>query len=377
MKKKIKLALVANTSNFLRIYTLNHIQTLSKNYDLSILCNNASELKKKVPSNVLLVNINFKRGISFFSDIITFFITLFFFIKKRPNFSISFTPKIGFMVAIIGFIVRTPKRVHWFTGQIWVLRKGFIKIFYKFIDQLIFSLCHNVLIDSHSQKKFLIDEKVITSNKSTVLHKGSVGGVNIKKFRPDKKKKISFRKKFSISKNTFVFLYLGRIHKDKGIIELIKAFKIIQKYHDVLLIFVGPLEDNKLKDLFKKNNKILYFGYTNKSENWLQLADILCLPSCREGFGTTIIEAASCGIPALCSKIYGLTDAMIEYKTGFFHKVGNAKDIKNKMQYILNNKYLVKKYGIFAKNRALKDFEQSMITQKLIDFINTKISQNT
>ena len=70
MKKKIKLALIANTSDFLRIYTLNHVQTLSKNYDLYICCNNASELKKIVPSNVLLININFKRGISFFNDII-------------------------------------------------------------------------------------------------------------------------------------------------------------------------------------------------------------------------------------------------------------------------------------------------------------------
>ena len=275
------------------------------------------------------------------------------------------------MVALSTFVARTPKRIHWFTGQIWSKKKGFPRIFYKFVDRLIFFLCHTVLIDSYSQKNFLIKEKVVSINKSIVLHKGSVGGVDTEKFIFNKQKRIKLRKQYSISKNTFVFLFLGRINKDKGIIDLIKAFKIIEKKHDVLLVFVGPIEDRNLIHLLKNKKKILYFNFTTKPEDWFSLADILCLPSYREGFGTVVIEAASCGIPALCSNIYGLSDAIIKHKTGFFHEVGNIDDIKNKMTYIINNKKTVKKYGILAKKRVLKDFKQSLITKKLLKFINS------
>ena len=222
-----------------------------------------------------------------------------------------------------------------------------------------------------AQRKFLIREKVVSVDKSVVLHKGSVGGVDIKKFKFDIQKKVKFRRKFSISKNSFVFLYLGRINKEKGIIELIKAFNKIKDNHDVFLIFVGPIEDRNLIHLLKNKKKILYFNFTTKPEDWFSLADILCLPSYREGFGTVVIEAASCGIPALCSNIYGLSDAIIKHKTGFFHEVGNIDDIKNKMTYIINNKKTVKKYGILAKKRVLKDFKQSLITKKLLKFINS------
>ena len=119
MNKRFKIVLISNTSNFFNVFMLNHIKQLSKKYDLFICCNDADRLKKKIPSNVSLININFKRSISLFHDIAAFFITLFFFLKKRPNLSISFTPKIGFMVAIASFIARTPNRIHWFTGQIW------------------------------------------------------------------------------------------------------------------------------------------------------------------------------------------------------------------------------------------------------------------
>ena len=57
-----------------------------------------------------------------------------------------------------------------------------------------------------------------------------------------------------------------------------------------------------------------------------------CIPSFREGFGTVVIEAASCRLPSLGSNIYGLKDAIIEHKTGFFHKV-KINDIKKNVIY--------------------------------------------
>ncbi len=371
---KNKIVLIANTSNFFNSFMLQHIKQLSKKYKLFVCCNDAEKLKKLVPKEVSLVSINFKRGISLFSDLITFIITLFFFFKNKPDISISFTPKIGFMVSLSSFFARTPKRIHWFTGQIWYTKKGFARIFYRLIDKLIFLLSSYVLIDSFSQKKFLVKEKIISKNNSIVLHKGSVGGVNIEKFKFNKKKRIKLREKYFISKQTFVFLFLGRINKDKGVEDLIKAFKKIEKKYKTLLIFVGPIEDKEMANLFKNSKKILYFNFTSKPQDWFSIADILCLPSYREGFGTVIIEAASCGIPALCSNIYGLSDAIINNKTGFFHKVGSTDDIRKKMLYIIKNRKLVKKYGLSARKRVLQDFDQSLLAKKLLKHVNSNIS---
>ncbi|WP_440677266.1 glycosyltransferase [Candidatus Pelagibacter sp. HIMB1587] len=371
MNKKFKVALISNTSTFFNSFTLKHIEALSKKYKLFVCCNDPYNLKKIIPENVSLINLNFKRNISFFDDVISFFLTLFFFIKERPNLSISFTPKVGLIVAFASFITKTPIRIHWFTGQIWANKKGVLRKFLKTIDKIIFLISHNVLIDSISQRKFLIKEKVISKKKSIVFHKGSVGGVNINKFKFNKKKRNFLRKKYLISQNTFVFLYLGRINKDKGIKDLLKAFEKISCGHDTILIMVGSSEDDKLLNEIKYQKKILYFDYTSKPEYWFSLADILCLPSYREGFGNVIIEAAACGIPSLCSNIYGLQDAIDKKKTGFFHKAGNSNDIQRKMLYILKNKKLTKRYGLFAKKRVLKDFEQSILTRNLLQFINS------
>ncbi len=371
MENKPKIFLISNTANFFSSFALKHIEELSKEYNLFVCCKNSFHLKELIPNNVTLININFKRGISLFNDIATFITTLFFFFKERPNFSVSFTPKIGFIVLIASFITRTPNRLHWFTGQIWASKKGIAKLILKSVDKFIYFLSHKVLIDSISQRNFLIKHKVVSAKKSIVLNKGSVGGVNIKKFKFNNKIRNKLRKKLSINKSTFIFLYLGRINQDKGINLLLKAFKKISKENDVLLIFVGSIEDQVFRSKFKNQKKILYFNYSKNPEDWFSVADILCLPSYREGFGTVIIEAASCKTPALCSNIYGLKDSILEGKTGFFHKVGSIDDIKKKMLYILSNKKLIKKFGISARKRVVKDFNQSLITKKLLKFINS------
>ena len=372
MKKKIKIAIISNTSNFFKSFMLKHIKILSKSYELTIFCHTAHKLKSDVPRNVSLIDINFRRGISIFNDIIAFLLLIFFFLKNRPAISISFTPKIGFIVLLSAFLTRIPLRIHWFTGQIWCTKKGVVKKFYKFIDKLIFFLSTRVLVDGLSQKKFLIKEKVISEKKSTVLQKGSVGGVDLEKFKLDKKKRIIMRKKYSISQKTFVFLFLGRINKDKGVFDLVKAYEKLlsnQCKMDILLVFVGPIEDKNFFNIIKGNKKILYFDFTNNPENWLSMSDILCLPSYREGFGTVIIEAASCGVPSLCSRIYGLKDSIIDRKTGFFHKVGNINDIKKKMIYVIKNKKIVKGWGYLAKNRVEKEFNNTVLANKFLSYL--------
>ena len=183
MKKKQTIAIITTTASTINAFMLKNIKKLSNHFNLLIFCNDAVSLKKLVPKNVLLTNIKFTRRPNLIIDLNTFIILLYFLIKTKPYLTISISPKAGFITALSSFITRVSYRIHWFTGQLWVTKKGFSRFFYKTLDRIVFNLSHHVLIDSHSQKKFLISNNIISKNKSTVLLHGSVGGVNIKKFK--------------------------------------------------------------------------------------------------------------------------------------------------------------------------------------------------
>lgn len=374
MKQKLTIVFVSTTAFTINSFMLNHIKKLENHYNILIFCNNATSLKKKVPKNVSLVNLNFYRKPKLIIDLKTFLMLIYLFVKNKPSLTISISPKAGFLAAIASFISRVPYRIHWFTGQVWVTKKGLASKFYKIIDKIIFNLSVHVLIDSHSQRKFLLSNDIISKNKSSVLHKGSVGGVNIAKFKFNNSNRNLMRRKLNISLNDFIFLYLGRINKDKGIFDIIKAFKKIQVFHKTFLILVGPVENKNIKVLIKNNKKIIHIGKTITPEKWYSIADIFCLPSYREGFGSVIIEAGSCNLPSLGSNIYGIDDAIIKDQTGFFHKVGNVNDIQKKMLFAIKNRKLLKRYGQRARKRVTKNFEENLISQKLLEFINSRIS---
>ncbi len=374
MKKKLTLVLVATTAYTINVFMLNNIKKLSKHYNLLIFCNNALSLKKLLPKNIVLNDINFKRQPSPIIDLITFLKLLSLLIKNKPDLTISISPKAGLITALSSFISRVPYRIHWFTGQVWVTKKGFIRNFYKILDRIIFNLCHHVLVDSHSQRKFLLLNNIISKNRSTVLLKGSVGGVNIKKFKYKITNRKYLRKKLKISKDIFTFLYLGRINKDKGIIELIEAFTRVERiYKAVRLVLVGPMEDFYINELIKNYKKVLYAGETSTPQKWFSLGDIFCLPSHREGFGVVVIEAGSCNLATLGSNIYGINDAIVEDETGFLHKVGSISDIKKKMLFVIKNKKMLKKFGQKSRLRVEKNFDENLISEKLLEFIQSII----
>ena len=374
MKQKRKIAFVSTTASTINSFMLGHIKELCNHYNLLIFCSDAISLKKKVPNNVSLINLNFYRKPNLIVDLKTFLFLTYLLIKNKPFLTISISPKAGFLTAISSFITRVPYRVHWFTGQVWITKKALVREFYKIVDKIIFNFSKHVLVDSHSQRKFLISNDIISKNKSSVLSNGSVGGVNVKKFKYNNSVRNSIRRKLKITKNDFIFLYLGRINKDKGIIDLVEAFKKIQNLYETFLVLVGPIEDKNIRNLFKNNKKIIYISETSSPEKWFSVADIFCLPSYREGFGSVIIEAGSCSMPTLGSNIYGINDAIIKDQTGFFHEAGNVNDIQKKMLFAIKNKKLLKKYGQKARRRVEKNFQENLISKKFLEFINSRIS---
>jgi len=143
---------------------------------------------------------------------------------------------------------------------------------------------------------------------------------------------------------------------------------------------VGPDESNMQERITALHNfdskEILFVGYTDHPQDFMVAADVLCLPSYREGFGSVIIEAAACGIPALASRIYGITDAIKDNVTGLMHEAGNISELQSKLERMAIDGHLRETLGKNAYHRAINDFNSERITQAWCDFYRDVIFKN-
>jgi glycosyltransferase involved in cell wall biosynthesis len=278
----------------------------------------------------------------------------------------SVTPKSGLLSILASYLTRVPVRIHTFTGQVWATKNGLSKKILKWLDYLISSLATTVIIDSHSQRNFLIKNKIIKENNSIVLGNGSISGVNHERFRIDLLLRKKIRSDLKISDDTVIFLYLGRIKKEKGVLDLLEAFSLIkEKYKNTRLLIVGPDEDF-LASIIKKQDKVSLFPYTQNPEEFMNASDVFCLPSYREGFGSVIIEAGACGIPSIGTKIYGLTDAIKDNLTGILISLKSINELEKAMEVMILDSKVRSDMGKAAYEYSIRRFSQENITKKLI-----------
>ncbi|MEF1320717.1 glycosyltransferase family 4 protein [Vibrio owensii] len=364
------MALVVSTPSTINSFMVNHIKKLSDFYKITVIANEQLDtIKTDLP--VDFIHLPMKRDISPFNDLVC--IAKLYGIIRSNKFDAvhTITPKAGLVGMISSFLARVDNRFHTFTGQVWATKSGGFRLLLKSIDKLIFSLSTYSLIDSPSQQQFLLDERVINSGKSSVLGKGSISGVDIVKFTHSKDKRSELRKEHRIPNDAFVFIFLGRLCKDKGIDELMEAFqKVSQTNLNVYLLLVGPNESNYDASYFEKqeNERIVVAGPTRYPEHYFSVADVLVLPSYREGFGTTVLEAAASGIPTIASNIYGLSDAVVDKHTGLLHDVRNVESLTSCMFNVINDQELTSELGLNAKSRVNQYFSADYLSNELMDF---------
>ncbi len=326
---------------------------------------------------LIFENIEISRSLSIVRDIKALFKLIVFFRKNKFDIVHSTTPKAGLLSSISAFIARVPIRLHTWTGQPWVTLKGPMKTFAFLADKLIGFLNTKCYADSKSQRDFLIEKKVIPADKIDVIGYSSLAGVDRKRFSNQiisEKEKEDLREKLSIDSGATVFIFIGRITKDKGICELEQAFsKVLSSGFNVHLLLVGPFDDDcggeKNIDISKfiSNAKISYIGYTDKPENYFSISDILCLPSYREGFGTVVIEAASMGIPTIATNINGLVDAVDKDKTGVLVEPYSVESLYEAMIRFLEKPDMIKKMGSAAQERCRLNFDSEVINKKVFE----------
>lgn len=370
--KKRKIVFVATVESAVTAFLLSHLKTLSNHFDITVIVNSDDVLfLKKQGVRVNVVPLKISRKIHLCFDFFCLVRLIIFFLKKRPSVIHSITPKAGLLAMLAAYLCMVPLRFHTFTGQVWANKKGLKKWLLKSIDSLIGRLTTFNIVDSSSQRDFLIQQKVLSEEKSIVFGSGSVSGVDLNRFKPNKQMMTKVRAELSIPENAFVFTYLGRLNRDKGILDLAQAFAEIQNNKAFLLI-VGPDEGgfvDKMKEInAHKSTQLRFVGFTNRPEEYLAASDALCLPSYREGFGSVIIEAAAMGIPAIASDIYGISDAVINQQTGLLHTPKDVNSITDAMEHFLKRPELVKKYGDSARERVKAEFDANVMSKYWLDF---------
>ena len=378
--KKEKILFIVTSVYMLNFFLIPHLRTLSNFFDITLLLkNDAPEILNKITLPIKIIEIPIERKISIIKDITALF-WIFKICKKNKFKSVhTLTPKAGLLGMIGAFLARIPIRIHTFQGEVWSNKTGIIKFLLKNLDRLIVFCSTEILIVSSTERLFLINEKILFNRQSLVLGSGSIGGVDVKKFKINNKIKKELRKKNNFTSQDLVFLYLGRICKDKGLIDLANAYlTLLKKYEKIKLIFIGPAEDNTLENLKKIfldkfEDKVFFKSFTNEPEKDLLLADVFVLPSYREGFGVSVIEAASLGIPSIGSNIHGIQDAIIDNETGFLYKVKDQYDLSVKMEYFIKYPLLRKEMGLNAKKRVEKEFTQEIILSKFINYYKSLI----
>lgn len=316
------------------------------------------------------------RSLSPLRDLCSLVHLYWFFRRSGIHVAHSTTPKAGLVTAIAAYLARVPVRVHTFTGQPWVSMRGVKRWAVRSCDRLIGLLNTTCYADSASQRDFLVEEGLLKPARISVIGAGSLAGVDVDRFSAEhfpSARCQELRISLGIPQAAPVLLFVGRITSEKGVRELMQAFAGLKRNASLAhLVIVGGFDDagglpgRITSEEIARQQDTHIVGYTQCPEAYMAMADVLCLPSYREGFGTVVIEAAAMGLPTVGTRIYGLSDAVLNGQTGILVTPRDSQALQAALQTLLTDDELRSRMGELAKQRARSLFDAKAVNHAVV-----------
>ena len=384
IKRKYSLILISTDPLTLSLLK-DQIYFLDKVFELTIISNlkNNPFNKDYVQSlhSTEFISVPFSRKVNLLLDLKCIFKLIYVYRRKRPDIIHSFTYKVGYISTFSSYIAGVKNRVHTFTGLLSPTSIGLKKIFYLVIECFISAFSTHIISESKSVFNIL-ENSFVPFRSNSVIGYGGINGVDINYFNPNYKIPIDLvnsdniiNEIHNLKKRFRIFTFVGRLTKDKGLIELVNSFKELKS--NCKLIIIG--ENDKLRPLSIEilniiNNleNILYIGYKNDIRAFLSMSDVFVLPSYREGLPNVILEAMAMQLPILATDVPGCRDLVTNDFNGWLivskSKDALLKKIKNVSEY--SDSYL-KEMGIKSRQIAKKKYNSNDQCHRMLKFYNS------
>ncbi len=380
MKKKfIIVTTIPATLGFFR----GNLKFLSDTFDICAVSSDKEKLEAFAESEGVASHyIPMKRQISLFSDFLSLFCFIFFFLKKRPDIVHGNTPKGAMLSMLAAWITRVPVRIYMCHGLRYQGTQSKMRKLLMWMEWLTCSCATQVISVSKGVRTTLIEDGLCKERKIMVVRDGSAAGIDLTRFDINKVDATIVRKQLSISPFDFVFIFVGRIVKDKGINELVSAFTRLSEENKKLhLILVGaeerelnPISDDARKQI-ETNARIHAVGRQADVRPFILASNAFVFPSYREGFGMVLIEAQAMGVPCMSSDIIGCNEIIIPGENGELIPVKDEKVLYERMKDWVELPDKVAYMASNARRLVAERYEQKMVWNALLETYR-KLSEN-
>ncbi len=347
-----------------------------QNFDVLAVSSAGSEVTDIQAQNIPHRIIPMTRSITPFQDLYCLFLLVRLMISFKPQIVHTHTPKAGLLGMMAAFICRVPIRLHTIAGLPLMEATGLKRTILKATERITYLLAHRLYPNSFGLLEFIQKEfKPISNSKFKVIGNGSSNGIDTTYFfRTDQliSEAKRLRLKWNISADTLVFGFVGRMVKDKGIIELVEAFKRITSFTDARLLLVGDFEHGldplpqATLDFLKNDSKVIVPGFQQDVRPWLIAMDIFTFPSYREGFPNAVMQACSLEVPCVVSNINGCNEIIENKVSGLIIPPKDSQALFEAMTLLATSPELRKSFATNSRTQLVTRFDQGYLWNQLL-----------
>lgn len=380
-EKKIRIGVLTTISKTMDWFIVDSMRNLSKNgYDVTLISNMEDGFAERNSDYAKCIHLPMSRGASV-RDLFksTHALKKIF---KEEKFDVLYytSPNASMYAAMAGKAAKVKIRIYSQCGIRYVSFSGLKRFIFKTVEKLTCRYSTHIRAQSPKNMQFAIDEGLCKKDKISVVGIGGTIGVELDKCRAfdHREKRDTLRAKYGIPSDAFVYGYVGRVNADKGINELIGAFKSVSAdKKNAWLVLVGMLDDtNPISEEnleYAKNcDRIVLTGNVPSSEVYYHMSmfDVLTHPTYREGFGKVLQEAMGVGIPIITTNVPGPSEVVENNVSGILCEVRDPEDLAEKMLLLYNDRELRQNFAENGLRRAEKYFDRPIMLNNILVDMN-------